>query len=131
MRGGAAWLPVRVVGILITLTAVLFLLQAFVRFVREGRGTPAPVAPTKALVVGGVYRYVRNPTYLAVLAAIVGQAAFFGQPVLLGYAAVAGAVMAGFVYTYEEPKLLATYGQAYREYRHAVPGWLPRIRRKR
>ena len=40
----------------------------------EGPGTPAPVAPTERLVVGAVYRYVRNPMYLTVGATIVGQA---------------------------------------------------------
>jgi hypothetical protein len=49
-------------------------IHAFVRFVREGVGTPAPAAPTQRLVVGGLYRYVRNPMYLAVLATITGQA---------------------------------------------------------
>ena len=50
------------------------LVQAFARFVAEGHGTPAPVAPTDRLVMGGLYRYVRNPMYLAVVAAITGQA---------------------------------------------------------
>ena len=50
------------------------LLSAFARFALEGLGTPAPVAPTERLVVGGLYRHVRNPMYLAVLAAIAGQA---------------------------------------------------------
>jgi hypothetical protein len=54
--------------------------QAFVRFVMEGVGTPAPVAPTQRLVIGGPYRYVRNPMYLVVTAVIVGQALALGQP---------------------------------------------------
>jgi protein-S-isoprenylcysteine O-methyltransferase Ste14 len=60
------------------------LIHAFVRFVREGVGTPAPAAPTQRLVVGGLYRYVRNPMYLAVLATITGQALILGRPVMLG-----------------------------------------------
>ena len=59
-------------------------------------GTPSPVAPTDRLVVGGWYRYVRNPMYVAVVTAIVGQALWFGQPVLLGYAALVWAVVAAF-----------------------------------
>ena len=47
---------------------VVVVVQAFARFVHEGLGTPAPVAPTEHLVVGGLYRYVRNPMYLAVAA---------------------------------------------------------------
>ena len=61
----------------------------------EGVGTPAPVAPTEHLVVGGLYRYVRNPMYLAVVATILGQAALLGQPVLLVWARVAGAADVG------------------------------------
>ena len=63
------------------------LLHAFARFVVEGIGTPAPVAPPEQLVVGGLYRHVRNPMYVAVAATIVGQAALLGRPALLLYAA--------------------------------------------
>src|SRR5215213_433284 len=102
------------------------LLHAFGRFVFEGRGTPAPVAPTERLVVGGLYRHVRNPMYLAVGATIVGQALVLGRPLLLAYAAVFGLVVATFVWSYEEPTLSARYGEQYAAYRrsaceHEVP----------
>jgi hypothetical protein len=83
-----AWLPLQVSGLTLLVGGVVVLLHAFVRFVVEGLGTPAPIAPTERLVVGGLYRYVRNPMYLAVAAIIVGQALMFGQPVLLLYTAV-------------------------------------------
>ena len=86
------------------------LVQAFVRFVREG-GAPAPVGPTERLVVGGLYRHVRNPMYVAVIGAIAGQALLLGRPVLLVYAAAAGAGMVAFVRGYEEPLLTARYGE--------------------
>ena len=73
------------------------LLEAFARFVVEGLGTPAPVAPTERLVLGGLYRYVRNPMYLAVGATIVGQALLLGQPILLLYAAAFALAVAAFV----------------------------------
>jgi protein-S-isoprenylcysteine O-methyltransferase Ste14 len=103
-------------------------LHAFGRFALEGRGTPAPVAPTEALVVGGIYRHVRNPMYLAVIAIILGQAVLFASWAVLVYGFVAAATMASFVRLYEEPTLLARYGRSYEEYRHNVPGWLPRLR---
>ena len=56
----------RVLGAALIVAGLVVLVQAFVRFVMEGVGTPAPVAPTEHLVVGGLYRYVRNPMYVAV-----------------------------------------------------------------
>jgi protein-S-isoprenylcysteine O-methyltransferase Ste14 len=103
-------------------------LHAFARFVVEGHGTPAPIAPTERLVVGGLYRHVRNPMYVAVGATIVGQALLLGRPMLLAYAAAFWLVVAGFVCRYEEPTLTARYGEQYAAYRHAVPAWWPRLR---
>ena len=120
------WLPLRLAGVVLLVAGTAVLVQAFARFVVEGLGTPAPVAPTRELVVGGLYRYVRNPMYLAVLAAIVGQAMALGQPVLLPYAAVVAAAFAAFVHWYEEPTLARQFGDRYQAYRRAVPGWWPR-----
>jgi protein-S-isoprenylcysteine O-methyltransferase Ste14 len=126
-RGGPALAFLAVPGALLVLSGLGFLLHAFARFALEGGGTPAPVAPTERLVVGGVYRHVRNPMYLAVIAIIVGQALIFGQWLLLAYAALVAAVTASFVRFYEEPTLARRYGAAYEAYRSAVPGWLPRL----
>jgi protein-S-isoprenylcysteine O-methyltransferase Ste14 len=123
------WLPLRVAGVLLVAAGGVVLLQAFARFAVEGAGTPAPVAPTERLVIGGLYRYVRNPMYLAVVAVVVGQALLLGRPVLLTYAAVAAAAMAAFAHGYEEPYLRRRFGAQYEEYRRAVPAWLPRPRR--
>jgi protein-S-isoprenylcysteine O-methyltransferase Ste14 len=120
--------PVRFVGLVLLVAGIAVLVQAFGRFVFEGRGTPSPTAPTQRLVVGGLYRYVRNPMYVAVLTAIVGQALWFGQPVLLGYAVLVWAAVVSFVRWYEEPHLAERYGEGYRAYRDAVPGWIPRVR---
>ena len=91
-------------------------------------GTPAPVAPPERLVVGGLYRFVRNPMYVAVLLTILGQALVLLQPVLVVYAAIVGIAMASFVYGYEQPTLSARFGAEYDAYRRAVPGWWPRLR---
>jgi protein-S-isoprenylcysteine O-methyltransferase Ste14 len=121
-----AWLPLQVSGLTLLVGGVVVLLHAFVRFVVEGLGTPAPIAPTQSLVVGGLYRYVRNPMYVAVGAIIVGQALLFGQPILLLYTAVFAVAVAAFVRWYEEPTLHRKFGEQYDGYRHAVPAWWPR-----
>ena len=123
----AWWAPVRVLGGVLLVAAAVVLVNAFARFVVEGLGTPAPVAPTEHLVVGGPYRYVRNVMYIAVTAAIVGQALLLGSVALLVYAAVAWAGMAAFARWYEEPALADRYGAQYEEYRRVVPAWLPRL----
>ena len=122
-----AW-PVQALGVALLVVGGLVLISAFTRFVTEGLGTPAPVAPTERLVVGGLYRYVRNPMYLSVLAAIVGQALIFGRVALLVYGAVVAVAFVVFVRLHEEPTLQEAYGDAYETYRRAVPGWWPRVR---
>jgi protein-S-isoprenylcysteine O-methyltransferase Ste14 len=120
------WLPLRVAGAVLLLAGAGVLVHSFARFVGEGLGTPAPVAPTRELVVGGLYRYVRNPMYLAVLAAILGQALVLGRPVLVAYAVAVAAAFVAFVHGYEEPTLALQFGERYQAYRRAVPGWWPR-----
>ncbi|MBA3261971.1 MAG: isoprenylcysteine carboxylmethyltransferase family protein [Thermoleophilaceae bacterium] len=107
---------------------VAVLLHAFARFVAEGIGTPAPVAPTEHLVVGGLYRHVRNPMYVAVAATIIGQAALLGRPGLLIYTVAFMAIVASFVHLYEEPVLSKRFGAEYDAYRRGVPAWRPRLR---
>jgi protein-S-isoprenylcysteine O-methyltransferase Ste14 len=60
-------LPIIVSGVVVTALGTIVLLEAFARFVLEGRGTLAPVAPTDRLVVGGLYRHIRNAMYVAVI----------------------------------------------------------------
>ena len=123
-----AWWLLRGLGALVLGVSAAVLLHAFARFVREGVGTPAPVAPTAHLVVGGLYRHVRNPMYVAVVGAVLGQALLLGQPVLAVYGAILLAVFVAFVRGYEEPTLRRQFGPEYDAYRRAVPGWWPRAR---
>ena len=119
-------LVLRALGAVLIAGGLVVLLDAFARFVREGLGTPASIAPTERLVIGGLYRYVRNPMYLAVGSIIVGEALVLGQHVLLVYAALFGLAVSAFVRWYEEPTLRRQFGAQYDEYRRAVPGWWPR-----
>ena len=119
-----------VIGVLIMIAGTAVLLNAFVRFAWEGRGTPAPVAPTEELVITGPYRWVRNPMYLAVVAVIIGQALLLRQASLLIYAAVVAAAFVAFVKLYEERVLAERYGEVYRSYQATVSGWIPRPPRR-
>src|SRR5215203_3507207 len=109
-QGDSLWPPLRVAGAALVGVGAAVLLLAFAQFVVEGLGTPAPSAPTERLVVGGLYRYVRNPMYLAVVAVIAGQALVLGRWLLLAYALVFGATVWSFVHWYEEPTLRRQFG---------------------
>jgi protein-S-isoprenylcysteine O-methyltransferase Ste14 len=114
-------------GSVLILAGLAVLLHSFARFAFEGAGTPAPIAPTETLVVGGAYRYVRNPMYVAVLSIIFGQALLLADWSLVLYAGIVAVTVFTFVKLYEEPTLARRYGHEYETYRRAVPGWLPRL----
>ena len=104
------------------------LLESFIRFAWRGLGTPAPIAPTERLILSGLYRHVRNPMYVSVVAIVAGQALLFGQAKLLVYAALLWLGFHLFVVGYEEPTLRQQYGPEYDRFVRAVPRWLPRLR---
>jgi len=95
-----------------------------------GRGTPAPVAPPKKLVVVGFYRYVRNPMYLGFFAGWAGLWVIFGHADKALIAAAMAVVLgvALFVRLYEEPTLRKMFGTEYEEYCRNVKAWVPRVR---
>lgn len=120
------WIVFRVLGMALIAGGAIALVYAFGVFVVEGAGTPAPVAPTRHLVVGGLYRYVRNPMYIVVVGIVIGQALLLGRLVLLLYAVPIATAMGGFARWYEEPALQQQFGGEYAAYRRAVPAWKPR-----
>jgi protein-S-isoprenylcysteine O-methyltransferase Ste14 len=124
-----AWdpLPLRWLGAALIVTGLTALIECFARFVTMGRGTPAPPMPTETLVVSGLYRYVRNPMYLAVFAVVVGQWLLFGDRGTLAYAAFVWLAFTLFVMLYEEPTLQRRYGAQYEEYCSHVRRWWPRL----
>jgi protein-S-isoprenylcysteine O-methyltransferase Ste14 len=85
------------------------------------------IAPTQNLVVTGLYRYVRNPIYVALVAVILGQAALFGDQRLLAYGVLVWLAFHAFVVGYEEPALVRRFGTEYEDFRANVPRWIPRL----
>jgi|SRR5271168_661479 len=119
--------PFRAIGVLLMAAGVAVVLEAFARFALQGIGTPAPIFPTRHLVVQGSYRYVRNPMYVAVTSLVLGQALLFADIHLLAYAALPWLAAHLFVVTYEEPTLRSTFGAEYEDYCAHVPRWIPRL----
>jgi protein-S-isoprenylcysteine O-methyltransferase Ste14 len=116
----------RWLGAIAIVAASPLFLSFISRFVWEGHGTPAPVAPTKHLVVGGPFRWTRNPGYIAVVTMIAGQALVFGSSAVLVYALMVALAFHTFVVLYEEPTLRDTFGAEFDAYCRRVPRWIPR-----
>ena len=111
------------------LACVPVLVDFCVRFVRQGHGTPAPMAPPGRLVVSGPYRAVRNPAYLTALGVLLGEALLLGSRAVLVYAGAMAVAFHLFVVLYEEPALRRKFGAEYEAFCREVPRWIPRLRR--
>jgi protein-S-isoprenylcysteine O-methyltransferase Ste14 len=120
--------PLRTLGIILINAGTIVVLDSFVRFALQGLGTPAPVFPTRHLVITGLYRYVRNPMYVAVVSIILGQSLVLGNVRVLEYGALVWLGFHLFVMVYEEPTLRSTFGREYELFCSSVPRWLPRFR---
>lgn len=121
------WPWVRWAGVVLFLCSVPLYVDFIVRFVREGRGTPAPIAPPRQLVVTGSFRHVRNPGYVAAIAMIFAQGLFFGSRAIVVYAFCVALAFHIFVVLYEEPGLRKRFGAQYAAYCHQVHRWMPRL----
>jgi len=87
------------------------------------------VFPTRHLVVTGLYRYVRNPMYVAVVTVILGQSLWLGNLQVLAYGLLVWLACHLFVMVYEEPVLRRTYDGEYETFCSNVPRWIPRLTR--
>lgn len=120
--------PLHWLGLLGIGVGTVLLALCILEFARSGRGTLSPVDPPRALVVRGLYRYVRNPMYLSVTLIVLGEVLLTRSRGLFAYWVVWFTVVNLFVLGYEEPALRRQFGSAYERYAAAVGRWLPRRR---
>lgn len=111
-------------GAPILLIGTALLLWCVRDFHVAGRGTLAPWAPPKKLVTVGLYRWSRNPMYVAVAVILAGWATWFASSALALYAVTFCIAFHLRVVRYEEPRLDASFGPQWRQYRSAVRRWL-------
>ena len=104
------------------------MLWCFWNFTVNGRGTPAPIDPPKELVAVGLYRFARNPMYVAGIIALFGWILWSPSLSLIVAPFLFFSAVHLFVTLYEEPTLKKKFGAAYEEYVKRVPRWIPRLR---
>ena len=122
----------RVLGSGLVLAGVVVYAYCSGLFSRVGKGTPVPLEPPEHLVIEGLYRFSRNPMYVAQVAYLLGLFVYCGELSLALYAAIfAGAIHTSIVRT-EEPELRRRFGEEYVRYTQEVPRWISiRPRRSR
>lgn len=92
-------------------------------FYVQGKGTLAPWSPPARLVIVGLYRYTRNPMYVAVTLILLGWAVSFAIAGLAAYAIIVAMAFQLRVVFGEEPWLAERHGQQWIEYARRVPRW--------
>lgn len=95
-------------------------------FAVRGQGTPAPIDPPKKFVRRGLYKWVRNPMYLAVFTLVGSEALFLPSWHIAVYLVLLVCLIHIWVLLYEEEALRRNFGAMYEDYRREVPRWLPR-----
>jgi len=118
----------RWVGALLIAGAHLALVFPIAAFVQRGRGTHAPFDPPRRIVLGGLYRCVRNPMYLLYVVIMLGEAVLYRSLLLLVYAGAFWGLAHAYVVGHEEKALRRRFGAGYDAYCRRVGRWLPRLR---
>ena len=107
----------------------LLLFAASLRFFAvQGHGTLAPWDPPRRLVVGGPYRYVRNPMISGVLFIVFGEALVLRSRPHFTWALAVLILNLVYIPILEEPMLEQRFGNAYQEYCAHVRRFIPRAR---
>ena len=117
----------RYLGLVPIALGVIIYVFCSLSFVFIGKGTPVPFTPTKELIVTGLYRFVRNPLYIAAVFVLAGEALLFQSIGIFFYCLV---LFGGFnLHVLMEETLLADkFGSSYEQYRNSVPRWIPRLK---
>ena len=110
---------------------VLFLVAAAigmagVRAFHRARTTSNPLRPERAsaLVSSGIYRYTRNPMYVALALALLAWAAWLGHALAPAGVVAFVAWMNRFQIAPEERALQALFGEEFERYCAEVRRWL-------
>ena len=112
-----------VVGVVFLALGLAVCLLCTLRFLRA-RGTPVPAYPPKEFVESGLYRYSRNPMYVAYVAIFLGLFLYSGELALLGLTGLVALALHFWIVWIEEPPLLRRFGDPYAEYLKRVQRWL-------
>lgn len=117
-------LLLKIIGAIFVALGLIGSSHTFFLFRKFGQGTPAPILPTKKLVIKSLYKYTRNPMYLSYMLTILGEFFLYGQWLIIVYLLVFFLLFNFYVIKFEEPNLKKKFGKEYIEYTKKVRRWL-------
>jgi protein-S-isoprenylcysteine O-methyltransferase Ste14 len=88
------------------------------------RTTTVPGQPSSTLVTWGPYRFSRNPMYVALTLAYIGEAGITGQIWPLAVLPLVLVYVNWTLVPFEEAHLAQTFGEPYADYRARVRRWM-------
>lgn len=111
------------IGGVIILAGIALMAAAMRRFAAAGTNVPTTL-PATALVTGGIYRFSRNPIYVALSLIYAGLAVAADSLWALALLAPVLVMIRYGVIAREERYLQAKFGDAYRRYQASVRRWI-------
>ncbi len=109
-------------GVLIAAGLGLFALA--VRTFAGARTSPVHERPTTSIITTGVFRYTRNPIYVAMTLVLIGLGLAIDSAWIVAMAVPAVLIIDRFVIRTEEAYLVEKFGDEYERYRQTVRRWL-------
>ena len=117
----------KIIGVFTICAGVVIFIYCWSLFKILGKGTTQPLDPPRRIVINGLYRYTRNPIYVAWVMVLLGVFLYFGHILLLIYVVLNGVILHLYVVLREEPVLCKRFGEEYTRYTKSVPRWIPRL----
>jgi len=119
-----------IIGLLLLLFGSALAVWTMVLFCKIGKGTPAPWAAPKHLVVEGPYKIVRNPMLTGVLSILSAEALLLNTVIIFYWVLLFFVINCFYFKFIEEKGLERKFGDDYIKYRKNVPMWIPKLKLK-
>ncbi len=115
--------PYRLIGVVFLIFGLWLNLWADGLF-KKRNTTVKPLEKSSAFIVDGPFTFTRNPMYVGMASALLGEAILLGSVLVFAFPVL---FMINVHYMYiihEEPALSETFGESYEQYCRRVRRWL-------
>ena len=117
-----------ILGIVLLSFGLYLAIWTMILFNKIGKGTLAPWAATKHLVVEGPFKITRNPMITGVLCILTSEALILNSLNLFYWMLIFFIINCIYFKLFEEKQLERNFGQEYLEYKKNVPMWIPKFK---